>query len=155
MQGGSVLPEQEHTEKAQCMSSPQPQGSSGLCWCSWKTAARSRGEPGRGAPCAGSSCQKPFFILTKCSIQTFPFCSKSSQTLAEPFPLISLHLSKTTQTVCLQGRLSQDMGEESIICNAWKYNLHVSKAFSVKTNTQQRLGGQNPTAFKLLCLAIV
>lgn len=109
----------------------------------------------RGALCAGSSFQKRFFILTKSSVQTFPFCWKSLQTLAKPFPLIFLHLAKTTQTVCLQGRLSQDIGEESIICNARKYNLHISKAFSVKTNTQQRLGGQTPVAFKLLCSAIV
>lgn len=109
----------------------------------------------RGALCAGSSFQKQFFILTKSSVQTFPFCWKSLQTLAKPFPLIFLHLAKTTQTVCLQGRLSQDMGEESIICNARKYNLHISKAFSVKTNMQQRLGGQTPVAFKLLCSAIV
>lgn len=132
--------------KEQMYISPAPFGSLGLSWCSL---------PVRGTQSAGSSLQKHFFLLSKSSVQTFPFCSKSSQTLAKLFPLIFLHLAKTTQTVCLQGRLSQDMGEESIICNARKYNLHVSKAFSVKTNMQQRLGGQTPTAFKLPCLAIV
>lgn len=132
--------------RSQTYISPALLGSMGMSCCSSLV---------RGAQSAGSSLQKHFFLLSKSSVQTFPFCSKSLQTLAKLFPLIFLHLAKTTQTVCLQGRLSQDMGEESIICNARKYNLHVSKAFSVKTNMQQRLGGQTPTAFKLLCFAIV
>lgn len=130
-------------------------GFTGAVLVSPQATGHLRQEPVMGAQCAGSSSQKRFFLLTKSSAQTFPFCSESLKTLAKPFPLIFLHLAKTTQTVCLQGRLSQDMGEESIICNARKYNLHISKAFSVKTNTQQRLGGQTPIAFKLPCLAIV
>lgn len=147
--GGSVLPEQEHRENAKYMSNLHP-------WVHWGCAGVPTGYwPLKTGASAGSSSQKHFFLLTKSSAQTFPFCSESLKTLAKPFPLIFLHLAKTTQTVCLQGRLSQDMGEESIICNARKYNLHISKAFSVKTNTQQRLGGQTPIAFKLPCLAIV
>lgn len=150
IQEESVLPEQEeHMEGAKCMWSLHPLGSSGLSWCSFQAACPLE----RGAPCAGSSFQKHFFILAKSSIQTFPFCSKSLQTLAKPFPLIFLHLTKTTQTVCLQGRLSQDMGEESIICNARKYNLHISKAFSVKTNAQQRLEGQTPHCLQATVLS--
>ena len=151
--GGAVLPEQEHMEGSKCLSSLHPQGSSGLSWCSLQAAACLRGEPVRGALCAGSSFQKRFFILTKSSIQTFPFCWKSLQTLAKPFPLIFLHLTKTTQTVCLQGRLSQDMEEESIICNARKYNLHISKAFSVKNKYAAKIGRPNPHCLQATVLS--
>lgn len=153
MQGDQFLHEQDHTEGAKCTSSLHPRSSSGLSWCSLQAAARLRGEPVRGPPCMGSSFQKRFFILTKSPIQTFPFCWKSLQTLAKPFPLIFLHLAKTTQTVCLQGRLSQDMGEESIICNARKYNLHISKAFSVKNKYAAKIGRPNPHCLQATVLS--
>lgn len=57
-----VLPEQEHGEGA------KPVGFSGLSWCSLQAEGSMRGEAARGAPRAGRSFQKRFFILTKSSI---------------------------------------------------------------------------------------